>query len=125
VTISKAAAHSRVRAGTTVRFRLRLRNTGTVTARRVRVCDTLPSGLAYASARGARIKGRQACFTAGTMRARQTRTFSVVTRAMSTSRSRRICNTAARTAQGLRTRRARECVRVLPARAAQGGGVTG
>ena len=53
---------------------------GTVTAHRVRVCDQLPSGLAYASARGARISGRNACFTAGTMKRHQTRTFAVSTK---------------------------------------------
>ena len=68
VIVSKRSSHSRVRAGTTVRFTLRVRNAGSVTARSVRVCDRLPSGLAFASARGARIVGRSACFNAGTMR---------------------------------------------------------
>ena len=125
VIVSKRASHSRVRAGTTVRFTLRVRNTGSVTARRVRVCDRLPSGLAFASARGARIVGRSACFTAGTMPARQTRTFVVSARADATSRSRRICNIAVRTASGLSARRVRECVRILPTIEPRPGGVTG
>ena len=125
VSITKTVARSRVRAGTTVRFTLRVRNTSTVTAQRVRVCDTLPSGLAFASARGAKIKARQACFTVRTLPARKTRTFTVVTRAGATSRSRRLCNSAVRTAQGLRARRVRACIRVLPALARGQGGVTG
>jgi uncharacterized repeat protein (TIGR01451 family) len=125
VIVSKRASHSRVRAGTTVRFTLRVRNTGSVTAHRVRVCDRLPSGLAYASAHGARIVGRSACFNAGTVRARQTRTFVVSAQADATSRPRRICNIAVRTASGLSARRVRECVRILPIVEPRPGGVTG
>jgi uncharacterized repeat protein (TIGR01451 family) len=125
VTVTKRAVHSRVRAGTVVRFTLRVHNDGTVVARRVRVCDRLPAGLAYASARGARIVGRNACFDAGTMRPRQTHTFAVYARADATSRSRRVCNVAVRTASGLSARRARACVRVLPNGQRRPGGVTG
>ena len=123
--VSKRSSHSRVRAGTTVRFTLRVRNAGSVTARSVRVCDRLPSGLAFASARGARIVGRSACFNAGTMRVRQARTFVVSARADATSRPRRICNVAVRTASGLSARRVRECVRILPTVQPRPGGVTG
>ena len=121
------ARHALARAGGhTVRFTLRVRNTGGVTAHRVRVCDQLPSGLAYASAQGARIVGRSACFSPGTIRARQSRTFVVSARADATSHPRRICNIAIRTASGLRARRVRACVRILPDAARQRpGGVTG
>ena len=125
VIVTKRSSHSRVRAGTTVRFTLRVRNAGSVTARSVRVCDRLPSGLAFASARGARIVGRSACFNAGTMRVRQARTFVVSARADATSRPRRICNVAVRTASGLSARRVRECVRILPTFEPRPGGVTG
>ena len=58
-------------------------------------------------------------------RARQTRTFVVSARADATSRPRRICNVAVRTASGLSARRVRECVRVLPRFEERPGGVTG
>ena len=48
-----------------------------------------------------------------------------VARADATSRPRRICNVAVRTASGLSARRARECVRILPTIEPRPGGVTG
>ncbi len=125
ISVTKRAAHSRMRAGSTLRFTLRVRNTGTVTARGVRVCDRLPSGLTYVTARGARIVGRSACFTAGTVRVRQTRTFVVSARADATTHPRRVCNVAVRTTSGLSARRVRACVRILPDITRRPGGVTG
>ena len=112
--LTKVAQKQRVRAGNVVGFRLRVRNTGEGTARRVRVCDRLPTGLVLTSAKGARIRNGRACFTVRTLRPQRSRTFTVRARAVITERSRRICNVAARSARGVTVRLTRECIRVLP-----------
>ena len=123
--LDKRATRQRLRAGDHVRFRLRVRNTGRATARRVRVCDHLPAGLTYTGARGARIQGRRACFTLRKLSTHRSRTFIVDARTKRTPRSRRICNLATRAAQGVRLRSARACVRVLPSRQRRPPRVTG
>jgi hypothetical protein len=123
--LSKRASHSRAGGHHGAVHAAGAQHERTISAHRVRVCDLLPSGLTYASARGARIVGRSACFNAGTVPARQTRTFAVAARADATARPRRICNVAVRTASGLSARRVRECVRILPIPEQRPGGVTG
>jgi uncharacterized repeat protein (TIGR01451 family) len=122
--LRKRAGSGRVRAGNRVTYKLTVRNTGRGTARRVRVCDNLPRGLVYSSTGKAKVQGRRACFTVSSLRPRRSKTFTVRARASSTQRARRICNTARRSARGVRARSARACINVLPA-AARGGGVTG
>ena len=112
--LTKVAQKQRVRAGNVVGFRLRVRNTGEGTARRVRVCDRLPTGLVLTSAKGAKIQDGRACFSVRTLQSQRSRTFTVRARAVITERSRRICNVATRSAAGVRVRRTRECIRVLP-----------
>jgi uncharacterized repeat protein (TIGR01451 family) len=51
-----------VRAGSTVTFRLELRNEGLATARRVVACDRVPAGLRIIRAPGAEVRGRRACW---------------------------------------------------------------
>jgi uncharacterized repeat protein (TIGR01451 family) len=113
----KTADDARVRSGEVVRFRLRVRNTGRAVARRVRVCDRLPVGLVLTAARNARVQDGRACFTVRRLRPGRARTFMVHARAVITERARRVCNTATRSARGVRSRRTRECIRVLPAEA--------
>ena len=112
--LTKVADKQRVRAGNVVGFRLRVRNTGEGTARRVSVCDRLPTGLVLTSAKGAQIQDGRACFSVRTLQPQRSRTFTVRARAVITERSRRICNVAARRAAGVRVRRTQECIRVLP-----------
>ena len=123
--LRKRAGSARVRAGRRVNCQLRVRDPGRATANRVRVCDRLPRGLVFATTRGAQIKGRRACFTVRTLRPGRSRTFVVRARAESTERAHRICNTAIRSARGVRVRAVRACINVLPAFARRGGGVTG
>jgi len=123
--LRKTALRARVRSGQVVPFRLRVRNTGRATARRVRVCDRLPSGLVLDSARGAALENGHACFSVRRLRPQRSRTFVVRARTERTERDRTICNVAARSAQGVATRRARACVRVLAAIVRRPGGVTG
>ena len=55
--LRKRAGSARVRAGRRVNYQLRVRNTGSGTANRVRVCDRLPRGLVFATTRGAQRQG--------------------------------------------------------------------
>ena len=123
--LRKTATETRVRSGQVVTFRLRVRNVGRATARRVRACDRLPSGLVLVSARGASLDDGRACFTVRRLRPQRSRTFVVRTRAVRAERDRTICNVAARSAQGVGVRRASACVRVLAEKARRPGGVTG
>jgi uncharacterized repeat protein (TIGR01451 family) len=112
--LTKVVDRRRVRTGGIVRYRLRVRNVGRGRARRVRLCDRLPSGLQYAADGRARIRGRRACFTVRVLRARRSRTFTLRTRAESVAAARTVCNVAFVSARGVRSRRARACTRVLP-----------
>ena len=123
--VRKQATRRRVRAGRVVQFRMRVRNTGRAAARRVRLCDRLPAGLVFASAGGAQIQGRRACFAIRRLGARDSRSFVVRARAERTGRRRTVCNVAAGTARGVRVRRARACIRILPRIVQRPGGVTG
>jgi uncharacterized repeat protein (TIGR01451 family) len=118
--LRKKAMTKRVRAEHTVRFRLRVRNVGDGAARNVKVCDPLPQGLVLARAHGARVRNGSACFKVRRLGPHKSRTFTVRARAVITTRAKRVCNVATRTARGVKKRRARACVRVLPA-AASGG----
>jgi uncharacterized repeat protein (TIGR01451 family) len=112
--LSKVADRSRVHTGGIVRYRLRLRNVGRCPARNVRICDRLPTGLQYAADGGAQVNGRRACYTVRTLRARDSRTFTVRTRAESVARSRTLCNVATASGRAMGSRTARACIRVLP-----------
>ena len=125
LTLRKTASRSRAASGTTITFRITVRNRGTATALRVRVCDRLPSGLTFVSARGARLNGRQACWTIARLGARASRTLTLRARTDVVSRARRITNMA--TADGANTASTRARARVLidPSGVApQPGGVT-
>jgi uncharacterized repeat protein (TIGR01451 family) len=118
--LRKKAMTKRVRAERSVRFHLVVRNVGDGAARNVKVCDPLPQGLMLARARGARVHKGTACFTVRRLGPHRSRTFTVRARAVITTRAKTVCNVATRTARGVKKRRARACVRVLPA-AASGG----
>jgi uncharacterized repeat protein (TIGR01451 family) len=118
--LRKKAMSKHVRSGHSVRFRLRVRNVGDGAARNVKVCDPMPQGLVITRAHGARARGGRACFTVRRLGAHRSRTFTVRARAVITARAHKVCNVATRTARGVKKRRARACVRVLPAVA--GGG---
>jgi Domain of unknown function DUF11 len=118
--LAKLAMRDRVPARELAGFRLRIRNVGDGTARRVRVCDRLPARLALYAAPGAEIDGRRACFTVRSLRPRRSRTFTVRARVRGVDDPRRVCNVATRSARGVRMRRATVCIRVLPSTAARG-----
>lgn len=80
VSLRKRASLSTTTPGHTVRYRISVTNTGTITATRVVVCDTLPSRLSYVSVDGATVRGRTACWTIARLGAGRTRVFHVVAR---------------------------------------------
>jgi uncharacterized repeat protein (TIGR01451 family) len=118
----RALEEIRVRAGDTVRFRVRVANLGTDVARNVRVCDIVPRGLTFvrATVKVTYRRGRP-CVTIPLLTGQRQ---GFVTMRVARTASGRITNVAAVTSRdgGRRTNPA--SIRVLPARAA-GGGVTG
>lgn len=61
--LCKKPNRRKVRAGSKVTYRMRIRNVGLPTARRVVVCDPLPQGLRIVRAKGAKIRNGRACWT--------------------------------------------------------------
>lgn len=78
--LRKRASLSVTTPGHTVRYRISVTNTGTVTATKVVVCDVLPDRLTYVSVDGAKVHGRSACWTIARLGAGRTRVFHVVAR---------------------------------------------
>ena len=118
----RALEDRHVRAGQTVRFRIRVTNLGTELARDVRVCDLLPPGmtLVRAPVKPFYRNGRP-CLTLPTL-VGQRQGF--VTVRVARTAGGRITNVAEVASRNGGTRRNSANVHVLPARAA-GGGVTG
>jgi len=91
-----------IKPGGKVTYRLRIRNVGLPTARRVTVCDPVPQGLRIVKARGAKIREGRACWTI--RRLAREKTFHLTARANHTT-SGKIRNTAnARAANAARVR---------------------
>ncbi len=124
VSVRKSPSRSRAGAGDTIRFTIRVRSHGPNSARNVRVCDPLPSGLTYVSARGASFRNGEVCWRIDSLAKRRQRTFVIVTRAAKLPRTRNVRNTARVSADAARTAREGAQVRVLGAPSRQGG-VTG
>jgi uncharacterized repeat protein (TIGR01451 family) len=112
----------RVRAGDTVRFRIRVTNLGTNVAENVVVCDVVPEGLTLVRATvPVTYRNGRPCVTIPQLSGQ--REGYVTMRVARTARG-RITNVAAVTSRNGGRRTNPAGVRVLPARAA-GGGVTG
>jgi uncharacterized repeat protein (TIGR01451 family) len=112
--LSKVASQEVVRGGQTFGYRIRVRNPTRGQARNIRVCDRLPSGLRYVSAKPrARVSGRQQCWTIRRLGARKSRTYAVTVRAAPGAVGRKV-NTATLTSPDASRRlRARDAVRIL------------
>ena len=61
--LCKKPNRRKVRAGSKVTYRMRIRNVGLPTARRVVVCDPVPQGLRIVRAKGAKVRNGRACWT--------------------------------------------------------------
>lgn len=123
--VSKTADKRIVTAGGRVTYTIRVRNSGSGTARAVRVCDRLPAGMValHAKPGGKVAKGRH-CWTAKRIAAGQRKRYRLAVRVLPGASGRKV-NTATVTGSGVRgVSRAAPSVRVLPRQAA-GGGVTG
>jgi len=91
-----------IKPGGKVTYRLRIRNVGLPTARRVTVCDPVPQGLRIVKARGAKIREGRACWMI--RRLSREKTFHLTARAnhAAPSRIRNVAN--ARAANAARVR---------------------
>jgi choice-of-anchor A domain-containing protein/uncharacterized repeat protein (TIGR01451 family) len=111
--LCKKPSTRRLAPGAKVTYRLRIRNVGLPSARRVRVCDPLPQGLQIVRARGAKISGGRACWTIS--RLSREKTFHLTARVNQTARG-GIVNTATARASNARPVRNSTKVRVRGAR---------
>ena len=83
----------------------------------VSVCVRLPDALTIAKRGGARLRNGQACWQIERVAANRSRRFRLRVRALGVGRARRVTITAVVRGSGIRTRRARATVVVLPAQA--------
>jgi uncharacterized repeat protein (TIGR01451 family) len=125
ISLTKRASRTRITAGRTVTYRLRVRSTGSAAARNVRICDRLPAGTTLTSRGRGRLNGRRLCWSIGTLPAGRSRTVKVTLRVDRTIRTRRVVNTATATATGATTARGSAGVTARGAGAGRAGGVTG
>ena len=109
VGVNVRARPTRIRAGAKVKFRIVVR-ARRATAHNVRVCARRPSGLAWVSARRARIRNGRACWTISSLAAGKTRTFRLVARAHLAARG-RLKTRVVVTGTGIRRTRAAATVR--------------
>jgi len=127
--ISKVASTKVVRAGGTLTYKIRVTNASAFALRAVRVCDDLPSGLAFVSATPkSTLVGGKRCWTVRALGAKKSKTFTLKVRVLRGAGGRKV-NVATATAPGARGARSRAAtsaatIRVLPTQA-RGGGVTG
>jgi uncharacterized repeat protein (TIGR01451 family) len=111
--ISKTVSSSTVRAGETFSYRIVVRNPSKGTARDVRVCDRLPSGLSFVrSAPSSRRSGSQRCWTIGSLAAGKSRSFRMTVRAASGASGNKV-NRATLSSPDIKPATARRPVRVV------------
>lgn len=113
--IAKRAGTKTARPGEVVDYRIRVRNRGRKAARRVRVCDRLPSGLRLMKARGAKSNAKRACWTLKRLGAGKKRTFRVTAKVKTSTDSGRVRNRASVNARNARRARDKAGVKVRPA----------
>ncbi len=117
---------SRLRAGSVVRWRLRVTNPSRkLTVRDVRVCDTLPAGARFVRASPkARLSDGRRCWTIRTLAPRATRTFTITARILRGSPARLTNRASAVSIDARRTAFASSTLRVRVSKP-RPGGVTG
>jgi uncharacterized repeat protein (TIGR01451 family) len=127
--IDKVASTSRIRAGGSLTYKIRVTNASAFALRSVRVCDDLPSGLAFVSATPrARLSSGRYCWTLRTLGAGKSRTFTLRVRVLRGTSGRKV-NVATATAPNARGARSRAAADSAPIQVIAGvvrsGGVTG
>ena len=68
MTVCKTPSRRRVQAGSTLTYRLKVRNTGLAPLRDLRLCDPVPVGMTIVRAKGGRISGNRVCWRMDTLR---------------------------------------------------------
>lgn len=121
--VRKKANRRVVSRGDVVRYRIVVRNRGNHTARNVRVCDRLGSGLVFANRGGAKLVRGQACWRVKSLTPGSKRVFRVAARVVGVTGG-RLKNRATAEAANASPARAQAAVRKRPA-PTRPGGVTG
>ena len=65
MTVCKTPSRRRVHAGSTLTYRLKVRNTGLAPLLGLRLCDPVPVGMTIVRAKGGRISGNRVCWRLG------------------------------------------------------------
>jgi uncharacterized repeat protein (TIGR01451 family) len=111
--LTKGVNKTRLNAGETATYTIRVRNPSKRALRNVKVCDDLPSGLVFVKATPkAKLSKGKYCWTVTRLAAGKSRTFRMTVRALVGTSGRKV-NTATATSPDARTRRAKRAVRVL------------
>lgn len=122
--VTKTANRSKVRAGGTVRYTIRVANPSKRAVRNIRICDRLPAGLVMTKrAAKSRLSKGQYCWTAKRLGAGKRVTYRLTVRVLPGARGRQV-NRVTVSSRDVVTSRATRTIRVL-ARPAPAGGVTG
>jgi uncharacterized repeat protein (TIGR01451 family) len=108
--LRKLASPHTVRPGQTLTYRLAVSNPTTVTIRHVTVCDSVPTGLVFASASPrARLRSGRRCWSIAELPAGKSKTLTLLANA-APGPGRRLTNTATAAARGVKTVRAKATV---------------
>jgi choice-of-anchor A domain-containing protein/uncharacterized repeat protein (TIGR01451 family) len=114
ITVCKTPSRRRVQAGSTLTYRLKVRNAGLAPVRGLRLCDPVPVGMTIVRARGGRISGNRVCWRLGELRGTARREVDV---RVNRTASGRLRNVARATASNAPRARNATRVRVLGERA--------
>jgi uncharacterized repeat protein (TIGR01451 family) len=125
ITLAKSANVSVVKPGGLVRFTIKWRNTGKIAAKRVVICDKLPSGMTFSSAPGSSFKAGKACWTRKSVGVGSELQFLVVAKVDADAGQQTFRNVATATAANAPSKTATATVKSLPQRKVRPGGVTG
>jgi uncharacterized repeat protein (TIGR01451 family) len=113
VQVSQTVSRKVLSKGQTTTFSIKATNPNSTTLHNVRVCQQLPSGLAYVSSSPhARLTGGRYCVTIGTLRPGASRTIKVKARALGLPRSMRLTDGVTATADHTRAAHSRASVQV-------------
>lgn len=124
VSVDQSVSDPTVKAGGKVKIRVKIKNRGKFTAKNVKVCQNLPSGLVLVRAPGAKLSRGRVCWTIPALKKGKTRKLTVTARAANLPRGRRLVVTTTVSGKNIRTRSSRTAIKLLPGRSAAGG-VTG
>jgi uncharacterized repeat protein (TIGR01451 family) len=112
--VRKIASRKTITAGDSITYHIKV-STSKADAHKVKVCDALPLGLSFSSAKPkAKLSKGKECWTIKTLGKGKSRTFTVHARALKGTSGRKT-NHATATAKGAKTGRGKATVRVKPA----------